>query len=176
MKRPGAVRDHNERFLPDDQRVRRLGAVIDSRALLAMKGDATRGKEVFFRTSGPRCAACHKVGDAGSTLGPELTQIAKKLDRAKLLETLLDPSKEIEDKYRAYALETTAGQLHTGLLVSRSEKEVVLRDAQDKEVRIPAGKVAALVPQKQSLMPDQLLRDLTAQEAADLLAYLEGLR
>ena len=53
---------------------------------------------------------------------------------------------------------------------------MVLKDAENKEVRIPAGKVTSLVPQKKSLMPEQLLRDLTAQQAADLLEFLTSLK
>ena len=55
-------------------------------------------------------------------------------------------------------------------------REVVLKQVGDKEVRIPAAKVASLVPQRQSLMPELLLRDLTAEQAADLVEFLAGLR
>ena len=72
--------------------------------------------------------------------------------------------------------ETVEGQLHTGVLVDKNDKEVVLRDVQDKEIRLPAGKVTGLLSQKKSLMPEQLLRDLTAQQAADLLEYLGSLK
>jgi putative heme-binding domain-containing protein len=75
-----------------------------------------------------------------------------------------------------YLVETTDGKVHTGLLASKTDKEVVLRTAQDKEVRIPAGKVERLAPQRTSLMPELLLRDLTAEQAADLLEFLASLR
>ena len=64
----------------------------------------------------------------------------------------------------------------TGLLVHKDDDEVVLKDAQDKVSRIPAKKIEQLVPQLQSLMPDLLLRDMTAQQVADLLAYLSSLK
>jgi len=51
-----------------------------------------------------------------------------------------------------------------------------LRNQGDKETRIPADKVAVLVPQRNSIMPELLLRDLTAEQVADLLAYLESLK
>jgi len=53
---------------------------------------------------------------------------------------------------------------------------VVLKNAGDKEVRVPANKVEKLVPQKNSLMPDLLLRDLTAEQAADLVEFLASLK
>jgi hypothetical protein len=52
----------------------------------------------------------------------------------------------------------------------------VLKDAQDKEIRVPAKEIERVVPLRQSLMPDLLLRDMTAEQVADLLAYLSSLK
>ena len=70
----------------------------------------------------------------------------------------------------------TDGLVHTGLLASKSDKELVLKIVGDKEIRLPAGKVATLAPQKNSLMPELLVRDMTAQQVADLIDYLAGLK
>src|SRR4029077_8102002 len=102
----------------------------------------------------------------GSTLGPDLSQIGKKYTRSQLLESILDPSRTVEPKYTAYVVETTDGKLHTGLLAERNAREVVLRQAGGKEVRLPAAEVAAVRPQRASLMPELLLRDVTAEQAA----------
>jgi hypothetical protein len=64
--------------------------------------------------------------------------------------------------------------LHSGVLVSRTDREVVLKDAKNETVRVPTAEVERLAPQSRSLMPDGLLRDLTAQQAADLLEFLAG--
>lgn len=176
MARPEAhIRDLFERFIPDDQRAKRLGTAIRPEVLLALKGDAGRGKVVFFRTE-TQCKNCHRVSDEGSTLGPDLSQVGKKYTKGQLLESILEPSKFIDPKYVSYLAETSDGQTHTGLLVERNEKEVVLRDARDQVVRIPAGKLGTLAPSKTSLMPEQLLRDLTPEQAADLLEYLASLK
>ena len=100
----------------------------------------------------------------------------KKLTRVQILESLLEPSKTIEPPYVAYLLETTDGKFYTGLLGSKTDKEVVLKVVGDKEVRVPAAKVERLAPQSKSLMPELLLRDLTAEQAADLLEFLSGLK
>jgi putative heme-binding domain-containing protein len=177
MARPESqVRDLFERFIPDEQRVKRLGNLIKPEQILCLKGDAGRGRELFFKMAGLQCANCHRVGDTGSTLGPDLTLIGKKYSRAQLLESILEPSKSIDPKYVAYMLETTEGQVHTGLLAEKSPLQVVLKTVGDKEVRIPAGRVATLQPQKSSLMPERLLRDLTAEQAADLVEFLSSLR
>jgi len=171
-----AVRDLFERFLPPERRVKRLGSVIRPEVILARKGDPARGKELFFQPAATQCAACHRVGDKGGMVGPDLSAIGKKYDRVKLLETILEPSKEIDKAHAAHLLQTADGRLFTGLLVTRDEMEVVLRDAQGKDVRVAAGQVERLEASRVSLMPEQLLRDLTAQQAADLLDYLAQLR
>jgi hypothetical protein len=66
--------------------------------------------------------------------------------------------------------------LHTGLLVGKTETELVLRNAKDQEVRLPLSDVEQLLPSRQSLMPDLLLRDLSIEQVADLLSFLESLK
>ncbi len=170
------VRDLFERFVPDEQRVKRLGGVIKPEQILSLKGDAGRGRELFFKSGGLQCVNCHRVGGTGATLGPDLSQVGKKLTRGQILESLLEPSKTIDPPYVAYLLETTDGKFTTGLLASKTDKEVVLKVVGDKEVRVPAAKVERLAPQPKSLMPELLLRDLTAEQAADLLEFLSGLK
>jgi len=170
------VRDLFERFVPDEQRVKRLGSVIKPEQILSLKGNADRGRELFFKSAGLQCITCHRVNGTGSTLGPDLSQVGKKATRGQILESLLEPSKVIEPQYVAYLLETTDGKFYTGLLGSKTDTEVVLKVAGDKEVRVPAAKVERLAPQSKSLMPELLLRDLTAEQAADLLEFLSGLR
>jgi putative heme-binding domain-containing protein len=170
------VRDLFEHFLPDAQRVQRLGTAIKPEQILTLKGDMDHGREMFFRTAALQCVNCHRVAGTGSTLGPDLSQIGKKYTPAQLLDKFLNPSKTIDPKYAAYVVETTAGQVHTGVLGARTDREVVLRMAGDKEIRIPAKKVAKLIPQHKSLMPEQQLRDLTAEQAADLIAFLASLK
>ena len=68
------------------------------------------------------------------------------------------------------------GQVLNGLLVEKSEQEVVLKSPQNKLLKVPANQVELLAPQQKSLMPDLLLRDLTPQQAADLLAFLGSLK
>jgi len=123
-----------------------------------------------------QCINCHRINGTGSTLGPDLSQIGKKATRGQILESLLDPSKTIEPQWVMYLLETTDGKVYTGLLKSKTDKEVVLGMVGDKEVRVSTARVERLSPQPKSLMPELLLRDLTAEQAADLLAFLAGLK
>lgn len=164
-----------ERFTPEDQRPKRLGAAIKPDEILAMTGDPGRGRDIFFQSSAAQCKNCHRVHNVGATIGPDLSMIGKKYERATLLETILDPSKAIAPEFVPYLLETTQGQVFVGFLVEKDEKRVVLKDATGKLITIKAGDVEELQPQQKSLMPELVLRDVTARDAADLLAYLTSL-
>jgi putative heme-binding domain-containing protein len=165
-----------EEFVPADQRVKRLGAVVDPAAILSRSGDVVRGRRLFHEAAGVQCRNCHMIGDAGREVGPPLTAIGGKLDRARLLESLLEPSKTIDPKYQSWTVEKTDGRVVTGLVVSKTDQKVALRDAENRVIELASAEIEHMEPQKVSLMPEHLLRDLTAVEAADLLAYLESLR
>ncbi|MBI3468155.1 MAG: PQQ-dependent sugar dehydrogenase [Planctomycetes bacterium] len=165
------IRDLFERYLPEEQRVKRLGSVIRPTELLALLGDAERGKALFL-SEGVQCRNCHRLGEQGQVLGPDLTQIGRKFTKQQLLESMLDPSKAIDPQFVTYLVETTDGRVLTGLLVERSETEVILRNAQNQAIRTPSVQIERITPQQKSLMPDLLLRDLTAQQVADLLELL----
>jgi len=171
-----SVRDLFERFLAPEDRIKRLGTVVQAEQILILSGDLVRGRAVFFETTGVSCKNCHRIQKDGKQVGPELTTIGKKQTRAQLLESILEPSKRIDPKFVTSLAETTDGRLLTGLLVHKDNNEVILKDAQDKVRRIPHTKIEQLVPQRLSLILDLLVRDMTAQQIADLLAYLGSLK
>lgn len=170
------VRDLFERFIPREGRARRLGDVVDRRAILSLPGDARRGRAVFAENASAQCKTCHRIGDVGQAVGPDLARIGAKYDRAALLEHILEPSRTIEPAYLTYLVETKDGQVLTGLVLERTAREVVLRDAKGQTTHVPGADVERIVPQTRSLMPELLLRDLTAQQVADLLEYLSTLK
>jgi uncharacterized repeat protein (TIGR03806 family) len=170
------VRDLFERFIPVEERVKRLGDVIDRGSLLALSGDADRGKSVFTTNAAAACKTCHKIGDLGETIGPDLSKVGAKYNKAGLLEQILEPSKSIDPAFTTYLLETKDGRVFSGLAIEKTNAAVVLKDAQGKTVRLTNGEVERMVPQSRSLMPELLLRDMTAQQVADLLEFLAGLR
>ena len=91
-----------------------------------------------------------------------------------LLEHVLKPSLKIDEPFAAYTLLTTGGQTHSGLLVEKTEQEVVLKTAEKLTVRTKAADIEALKKSDKSLMPDRILSDLTPQEAADLMEYIRS--
>jgi uncharacterized repeat protein (TIGR03806 family) len=170
------VRDLFERFVPEQERVKRLGDVVDRTAILALRGDRERGRLIFSGHAAAQCKNCHKAGEVGETVGPDLTKVGTKHNKLALLDQILEPSKTIEPQYTTYLLETKDGRVLSGLAVERTKEQVVLKDAQGKTIKIPSAEIDRLVPQPRSLMPELLLRDLTAQQVADLLEFLASLR
>lgn len=171
-----SIRDLFERFLPPERRVKRLGSVIQPRQILSLTGDSNQGRKIFFETSGVSCKSCHQIRKEGKEIGPDLSMIGKKLTRAQLLESILEPSKQIDPKFVTYLVETTEGLVMSGLLVNRDDHEVVLKDAQEKLIRLSTQQIEQLVPQQKSLMPELLVRDMTAQQVADLVEFLSSLK
>jgi putative heme-binding domain-containing protein len=169
---PGPIRDLFEGFLPlPEPAARKLGSNPRPRTILAQKGDAGRGEKLFW-SKALNCGSCHKIGDRGTAVGPDLSAIGKLRGREDLLQSILEPSRRIEPKFAAYVAHTADGRSLTGLLVRRDQSAVVLRDADNKDIVLAAKDVELLQPSRLSLMPDGQLAGLTAQEAADLLDYL----
>ena len=173
---PAHVRDLFERFIPEHERIRRLGSVVKPKEILALQGDVSRGREMFFKSASSQCRNCHRIQGEGQEIGPDLSQIGKKYDRAQLLESILQPSRKIDAAFQTYLVETNRGSVYSGLLIKNGDQEVALKDAQGKVIAIPKKQIEILAPQPQSLMPELLTRDMTAQELADLLEFLAGLK
>jgi putative heme-binding domain-containing protein len=168
----GPMRDLFDGYLPaDGPSQRKLGSSPRPKSILAVQGSAERGETLFW-SQAVNCGKCHRVGDRGAPVGPDLSTIGGLRSRDDLLDSLLSPSRRIEPKFAAYIAQTTDGRLLNGLLVKRDEQAVILRDQQAAEVRVPASEVHELRPVRTSLMPEGQMSGLTVQEAADLLEYL----
>jgi putative heme-binding domain-containing protein len=165
-------RDLFERFLPESQRRKVLGPDIKPATLLALKGDATRGKTLFSGI----CIACHRANGVGTDFGPDLSHIGTKWNRAAMLEQILTPSKVIEPQWQLTTIELKTGDSKAGFITARSDTELTLKMAGGLTEKIATTQIAKTITTPVSTMPDGLLQTLTAQEAADLLEYLDSLK
>jgi putative heme-binding domain-containing protein len=169
------VRGLFETFLPESQRRATLGANIDPQAILGRSGSLERGKLIFF-SDGARCRNCHEINDPGQSLGPTLMEINQKYARMpELLQQVLQPSLKIDEPFAAYSVLANDGRAISGLLVEQNDKEIVLKTPEKKLERLSRDSIADMQKSPKSLMPDRILSDLTAQEAADLFAYIQSL-
>ncbi len=159
-------------FLPRD---RRISKGIDPEEVLRLRGDPDAGRRLFMTSPKLQCRTCHELQGTGQNFGPDLSRVGAKRNRRALLESIRQPSKTIADGYRATLVRTTDGGARLGFIVKTTDEMLTIKTAQGR-VSIPREKVKERVPQKRSLMPKGLLRGLTAQEVADLLAFLTSLK
>jgi putative heme-binding domain-containing protein len=165
------IRGLFETFIPEKSRRKTLGRNVDPQTVLALEGNATRGRLIFY-SDGARCRNCHDLNDAAKSTGPTLVEIRKKYPRrSEMLTHILKPSLKIDEKFATWSVVTDDGKIHNGLLVSQTDSEVVLKTAERKTVRIAKSEIDVIKKSPQSLMPEAILSDQTAQEAADLLAW-----
>lgn len=169
------VRELFEQFLPADQRAVTLGPNPEPTSILSLAGDAERGRQLYW-SGRLNCRTCHRLAGEGVALGPELTGIGERVSPRQILESLLDPSRKIEPKFATWLIETVDGRTASGLLAEESAERLVLKDSRLVEQIVPVAEIETRSLSAVSLMPAGLLKDLTAQQAADLVQYLVSTR
>jgi putative heme-binding domain-containing protein len=138
--------------------------------ILRLEGDAERGRRLFFSAQ-TACAHCHRFGAEGGLLGPDLTEIGRRLSQAQLVEAVLEPSAAILAGYETWTIVDVQGRSYTGMVVSLGEA-IVLRSAAGDSPPIPRRQVEEFRRQETSLMPQFTPGALPDQDAADLAAFL----
>jgi putative heme-binding domain-containing protein len=139
-------------------------------------GDAKNGAAVFQNLQGAACSKCHQVDGQGGDVGPALTGVGAKYNRAQLVESVLYPSKQIFDGYQQTLIRTKDGNTWAGSVRGETDDEVTLIDAENRKTVIKKTTVDRRKVSELSLMPDGLHAGLKPQEFADLIAYLESLK
>ena len=170
------IRGLFETFVPENARKSRLGSQINPIDILRLTGNAEKGKTIFY-SAGALCKNCHHPTDQTQSLGTTLVEISQKYTRrSDLLRHILEPSLTIDEPYRNYTIELTDGTALSGMITSQSDTSYRIKTAELEEYDIPKAEVRARRRSKISPMPTGVLSDLSAQDAADLLAYLLSFR
>jgi putative heme-binding domain-containing protein len=143
------------------------------RQLVGTKGHPERGRALYLNHRVLACVTCHCLEGIGGNVGPDLTRIWDTQSVEKIMESILDPSKEIKEGYQTYVATTAKGQVFSGLKVSQTAQELVLRDANAKEIHIPVKELEEVKASPQSLMPDNVVAQLTFDQFVDLVAFLK---
>ena len=143
--------------------------------LTAKSGDPDAGERVFFRSNGPGCYKCHRIDSRGSGVGPDLTLIGRATPREKLIESILEPSKEIAPAYTAWRITTRDGKERVGMIASETfDSFVTVVDSQGKVEKIRRTDIEERTAQTKSIMPDDLANQMTPREFLDLIAFLSS--
>lgn len=165
-----------ERLLADATEENRDTRLRFDRLLGFEHGDAARGRTLFADPKRSACARCHRVGGEGGEVGPDLSDVGGKFDRDQLMESVLEPSRQIVEGYRPTVLATTSGRVLTGIVREESADALTLVDAEGHRQVVSKAEVEERKLAETSLMPDGLATGLSPLELADLIAYLASLR
>lgn len=142
---------------------------------VSTSGDAARGKAHFAAGKGT-CIACHKIGDTGRAIGPDLTKIGAIRNERDLLESILFPSNTLARDYEAHIIETSDGQQTMGVIRSHTAEGLLVVDVAGQEKTVPHQSITGDTTLTTSLMPMGLDQTLPESELLDLVAYLRSLK
>ena len=134
-------------------------------------GNASRGEVLFQARTELSCARCHRIGEIGGQVGPDLSSIAADRNREQLLESIVDPNRVITEGYAQTVILTEDGLMHTGLITSSTDDSLSLLDADGNTTVIDIDTIEEQKTGKSS-MPDDLATKLTMSELRDLIEYL----
>jgi putative membrane-bound dehydrogenase-like protein len=147
---------------PDRQKV------LDEYSPLVEKtGDAHKGFEVFKNI----CAKCHRHGDTGETIAPNLTGFNVH-PKSKILQKMLDPNRSVEGNYRQYTVTTKAGRVVNGLLASETKTAIEVVDAEAKRHVILREDIEEMIASNRTIMPEGFEKQLSKDDFVNLLEFL----
>ena len=136
-------------------------------------GDATRGKAAYLEGKAA-CITCHKVGDAGRAVGPDLTTIGRIRTRRDFLESMLYPSESIARDFESYGVTLKDGAMHLGLIQRETADTVYVTNVAGEEIPLQRSAIDKIEPVPVSIMPQGLDQALSKQELLDMIAFLKA--
>jgi len=142
--------------------------------LLDRKGDVAAGRIAFHSTG--TCAKCHVVNGIGLNIGPELSEIGKKLSKQAMFESILFPSAAISHNFETWVVLDASGNITSGLLVSETDDELQLKDEKGLVRTIKKSDIDERRKQEISLMPADLHKILSVQELVDIVEFMSTLQ
>jgi len=135
----------------------------------AAKGDPEHGK-ALFETNG--CNGCHRIGQTGSRVGPDLTDIGRYRRSVELERAILDPAAEIEPQNRFVRIVTSDGSSVSGRLLNQDTFTILLMDASETLRSFDRTQLKKVIIENASSSMPSFRGRLAEQEVLDLIAYL----
>ena len=135
---------------------------------LTTNGDSSRGKVVFEKV----CAKCHKIDGKGADVGPDLATIRNRT-ASSLLGDILIPSRSIAQMYESYVVETASRGTLDGVIGQQTSTTITLVHEEGKQDVVPRADIKEMRVSNLSAMPEDLDKEVSTSQMADLLAYLK---
>ena len=154
------------------QLVGKLSIQDASAAVLKMSGDIEEGKVIFTRQS---CGACHSILPDEPQKGPYLGSVGNLFDREQLITHVINPGAEVAQGFQTYSFQLKDGSAALGFVTARDDKKIELRNIAGIVQVIQTSDVKKEDVLKTSMMPPGLVNNLTVQDFASLIDYLQSL-
>jgi len=153
--------------IPED----RKKVLAEYQVVFKMEADSKRGQTVFQKN----CVACHRVGDIGVNVAPDISDSRTKTPE-QILTDVLQPNRAIDNNYISYSVLTVDGQALTGIIAADTATSITLRQAEDKSVTLLRTDIEEMRSNGVSLMPEGLEKTIPPQDMADLIAFIKNWR
>jgi putative heme-binding domain-containing protein len=135
-------------------------------------GNADRGKKLFFDVEKSQCLKCHRLGDTGERIGPELTGVGGRFSRIYILESILEPSRTIAPSFGTLVVSLKSGAVVSGVKVAENDTALTLADNQGVKRIVTKTDIDEQHASPISTMPEGLEQRFTETEFVDLVAFL----
>jgi putative heme-binding domain-containing protein len=142
-------------------------------AKIKQEGNPQHGEQIFRRAE-LNCLKCHAISGAGGKVGPDLVSVGSSAQVDYLVDSILDPNKNVKEGFQSLVVSTDDGKVMTGIKIRETDTDLLLRDVEDREFAIP---LKSIDEQKSgtSLMPVGLVDKLTRSELVDLVRFMSEL-
>jgi putative heme-binding domain-containing protein len=141
------------------------------RRALTLDGQTEHGRAIFIKS----CATCHRAAGQGVDVGPDLATVTGRSPE-DLLVHILDPNREVAPNFVNYSVATVEGRIITGIIASETATALTLKRAEAASDVIPRSQIEEVASTGMSLMPEGLEKGLTAQDFADLIAFVKAIQ
>ncbi len=165
------IRAQAERLFANEVPGPRQEVIAAYRSALSRESDPERGRVVFER----ECMTCHRLGEKGHAVGPNLSSVQRRTAE-EILVHILDPNREVAPDFVEYNVALEDGRVLSGLIDSETATSLTLKCAEDAQDAILRRNIAEITSTGKSLMPEGLESKINPQEMADLLAFLLDLQ
>lgn len=134
--------------------------------------DFDHGRRLFGEA---KCFACHRFDNQGGSVGPDLTSLSGRFSARDLLESILEPSKQISDQYGSVQIITLGGKIVSGRIINLAGDSVRVQTDMLRPGKLTAvdrKQIDEIIESRVSMMPKGLLNNFEETEILDLMAYL----
>ena len=138
-------------------------------------GDAEKGKTLFLENEALSCRRCHIVDGAGGAVGPDLSAIGKDKSREYLLESIVEPNRQVAKGFETLVLVMDSGKIKSGILQEENEDTLTMVEGEGTTFIVEKDEIDERLT-GQSGMPANLIENLTKSELRDLVEYLSSLK